>query len=100
MGESLFFLMVTYAPLSNEFETLLIVTFNEISDPQNHLDAFNNLMELYQVSKLAWYRCPTVTLVGEAKKWFKSYPLAISLHRSNYLYNSYNNSKWPDNSLY
>ncbi|MCF1423294.1 hypothetical protein, partial [Mangrovimonas futianensis] len=45
--------------------------FEGEGDPRDHLDAFNDLMELHQVSDLARCRCFAVTLTGDAKMWYK-----------------------------
>ena len=39
------------------------------SDPQDHLDHFNDLMELHLVSEMAKCRIFAITLTGGAKKW-------------------------------
>ena len=44
-------------------------------DLQDHLDRFNNLMELHLVSDIAKCRVFVVILVGRAKKWLKSITL-------------------------
>ena len=40
-------------------------------DPLDHLDAFNDQMNLLQVTMLARCRCFTVTLSRTAKKWIR-----------------------------
>ena len=56
------------------FKLLTIKAYDEKFDPQDHLDHFNDLMELHLVLELAKYRVFIVTLIGGAKKWFKSIP--------------------------
>ena len=41
------------------------------ADAQDHLDHFNDLMELYIVSNLAKFKVFIVTLTNGTKKWFK-----------------------------
>ena len=43
--------------------------------PLDHLDAFNNKMDLLQVTMLARCRCVTVTLSGTTKKWIRQIEL-------------------------
>lgn len=45
--------------------------------PSGHLNAFNYLMELHQVSSFAKCRCLVVTLTKWAKKWFRGLPLGF-----------------------
>ena len=40
-------------------------------DTQDHLNHFNDLMELYLVSNMAKCRVLNVTLISGAKKWLK-----------------------------
>ena len=51
-----------------------IKAYDGKSDPQNHLDHFNNLMELHLVSELAKCRVFAVTLTRGAKRWFRFIP--------------------------
>ena len=48
-----------------------MTTYERKIDPQDHLDAFNNQMDLLQVSSWARCRCFAVTLKATAKKWFR-----------------------------
>ena len=48
-----------------------IMMYKGKTDPQDHLDAFNDEMDLVQVSSRAQCRCFTVTLTVTAKKWFR-----------------------------
>lgn len=45
------------------------------SDPHDHLNHFNDLMELHLVSKMAKFRVFSVTLTSGAKKWLWATPL-------------------------
>ena len=65
---------VREARLLEGFKISAITAYNKKSDPQNHLDHFNDFMELHLVSKLAKYRVFVVTLTEGAKKWFRSIP--------------------------
>ena len=46
-----------------------MATYKGKIDPQDHLDAFNNQMDLIQVTTLARCKCFVVTLPGTTKKW-------------------------------
>ena len=63
---------VREARLLEEFKLLTIKVYEGKSDPHDHLDHFNDLMELHLVSKLAKCRVFAVTLTGGAKKWLRS----------------------------
>ena len=45
------------------------IAYEGKADPLDHLDAFNDQMDLLQVTLLARCRCFAVTLSGTAKKW-------------------------------
>ena len=66
-----FSLEIQQAPLPTGFRMPIITTYEGKTDPQDHLDAFNDQMDLLQVS--SWARCRffTVTLMATAKKWFR-----------------------------
>ncbi|PON78805.1 hypothetical protein PanWU01x14_017040, partial [Parasponia andersonii] len=49
------------------FKHLTINTFDGKTDPQDHMDHFNDLMDLYQVDDLAHFRFFAVTLIGAIK---------------------------------
>ena len=66
---------VRQARLPKGFKLLGIKAYDKKSDPQDHLNHFNDLMELHLVSKLAKWRVLTITLTGGAKKWFRSIPV-------------------------
>ena len=53
---------------------LAIKAYDGKSDSQDHLDSFNDLMELHLVSELVKCRIFAITLTGSVKKWFKSIP--------------------------
>ena len=56
------------------FKLPVIKAFEGKFDPQDHLDHFNDLMELRLVSKFAKCRVFVATLIGGTKKWFRSIP--------------------------
>ena len=58
--------------LPEGFKLPNIKTYEGKVDPQNHLDHFNDLMELHMVSNLAKSMAFVVALSNGAKKWFKS----------------------------
>ena len=72
--------VVTKSPFSQEiheaklpegFKLPTIKAYEGKSDPQDHLDHFNDLMELHLVSEMAKCRVFAVTLANRAKKWLK-----------------------------
>ena len=67
------------ARLLKGFKLPAIKVYEGKSDPQEHLDHFNNLMELHLVSKMTKCGVFAVTLIGGAKKWLKVVPLDRSL---------------------
>ena len=70
---------VREARLLKGFKLPAIKAYDGKSDPQDHLDHFNDLMELHLVSKLAKCRVFVVTLMKGAKRWFRSIPPDQSL---------------------
>ena len=46
-----------------------MATYEGKTDPQDHLDAFNDQMDMFLVTALAHCRCFAVTLSGTTKKW-------------------------------
>ena len=48
-----------------------MATYEGKADPLDHLDAFNDRMDLLQVTLLTHCRCFVVTLSGTAKKWIR-----------------------------
>ena len=61
------------ARLLEGFKVPTIKAYKGKSDPQNHLDHFNDLMELHLVSAMAKCKVFTIiTLNNGAKKWLKS----------------------------
>ena len=60
------------APFLEGFKLPNIKVYEGKSNPQDHIDHFNDLLELYVVSGLTKYRVFIVTLKKEAKKWFRS----------------------------
>ena len=57
--------------LPEGFKLPTIKVYEGNSDPQDHLDHFNDLMELHMVSNNAKCKAFTVTLSNGAKKWFR-----------------------------
>ena len=66
---SSFSVEIQQAPLPAGFRMPTMATYEGKTDPLDHLDAFNDQMDLLQVTKLARCRCFTVTMSGTAKKW-------------------------------
>ena len=60
------------ARLLEGFKLPTIKVYEGKSDPQDHLDHFNDLMELYLVSDMAKCRVFSVTFTNRAKNWPKS----------------------------
>ena len=58
--------------LPEGFKLLIIKAYEGKSDPQDHLDHFNDLIELHLVSDMAKCRVFDVTLTNRAKKRLKS----------------------------
>ena len=48
-----------------------MTTYKGKTDPQDHLNAFNDQMHILQVSSLVRCRCFAVTLTTTTKKWFR-----------------------------
>ena len=53
------------------FRMPTIATYEDKTDPQDHLDAFTDQMDLLQVSTIAHCRCFAVMLSGTTKKWIR-----------------------------
>ena len=60
-----------------EVKLSTIKAYEGKSDPQDHLDHFNDLMELYLVFELTRCRVFAVILTAGAEKWFKAIPARI-----------------------
>lgn len=75
---------IQYTPLVVDFRQSTIATFEGKSYLQDHLDHFNGLMELYQVSKLAKFHCYAITLTKGIRTWFKYLEPKSILSWSNY----------------
>ena len=60
---------IQQAPLPADFKMPTMATYKAKVDPLNHLDAFNDQMDLLQVTMLACCWCFPVTLSGTIKKW-------------------------------
>ena len=56
---------------------MTIKAYEEKSNPQDHLDHFNDLLELYLVFELAKCRIFAVTLPTGANKWFRAIPVGL-----------------------
>ena len=59
---------IRHAPLLVGFRMPTMATYEGKTDPLDHLDAFNDQMDLLQVTMLARCRCFAVTLSGTARK--------------------------------
>ena len=66
---------VREARLPKGFKLSTIKAYDGKSDPQDHLNHLNDLINLHLVSELAMYRVLAVILAGGAKKWFRSIPI-------------------------
>ena len=75
--KSAFNLEIQEARLLERFKLSTIKVYERKSDPQDHLDHFNDLMELHLVSELAKRRVFVVTLTAGAKKWFRAIPAGM-----------------------
>ena len=62
---------IQQAPLATRFRMLTMATYEGKIDPQDHLDAFNDQMDLLQVTSLAHCRWFTIMLSGTTKKWIR-----------------------------
>ena len=60
---------IQQAPLPTGFRMPTMATYEGKTDPQDHLDTFNDQMNLLQVTTLSHYKCFAVTMSGIAKKW-------------------------------
>ena len=59
------------------FKLPSIKAYEGKSNPQDHLDDFNDLTELHLVSDMVKCGVFVVTLAGRAKKWLKSISLGL-----------------------
>ena len=66
-----FSLEIQLAPLPVSFRMSTMTAYEGKTDPQDHLDVFNDQMDLLQVSSRARCKCFAVTLMATAKKWFQ-----------------------------
>ena len=66
---------VQQAPLPTGFKMPTMAAYEGKTNPLDHLDAFNDQMDLLQVTTLAHCRCFAVTLSGTAKKWIRQVEL-------------------------
>ena len=62
---------IQQAPLPAKFRMPTMVAYEGKTDPLDHLDAFNDQMDLLQVTLLAHCWCFAVTLSGIVKKWIR-----------------------------
>ena len=60
---------IQQAPLPIGFRMPTMVTYEGNTNPQDHLNAFSDQMDLLQVTTFACCRCFTVTLSGKTNKW-------------------------------
>ena len=60
---------IQQAPLPIGFRMPTMTAYEGKTNPLDHLDAFNDQMDLSQVTLLVRYRCFAVTLSGTTKKW-------------------------------
>ena len=67
-----FYREIREAMLPKGFKFPTIKAYKRKSDLLDHLDHFNDLMELHLVSDMVKCRVFAVTLTGGAKKWLKS----------------------------
>ena len=58
-------------PLPTGFSMPTMTTYKGKTDPQDHLDAFNDQMDLLQVSSQARCLCFAVMLTTTTKNWFR-----------------------------
>ena len=70
--KSLFSREIHEAKLPKGFKLPTTKACEEKSDPQDHLDHFNDLMELHLVFEMTKCRVFVVTLTNRAKKWLKT----------------------------
>ena len=56
------------APLPDNFKMLAIPSYEGLTDPKDHLDAFNDYIDMARISSLARSRCFVVTFLKNAKK--------------------------------
>ena len=68
---SSFNLKIQQAPLPISFHMPTMTIYEGKTDPQDHLDAFKDQMDLLQVLSQVRYRCFEVTLTATTKKWFR-----------------------------
>ena len=68
-------LEICEARIPEGFKLPTMKSYEGKSNPQDHLDHFNNLIELHLVSEMAKYKVFIVTLTGGAKKWLKVVPV-------------------------
>ena len=66
-----FSMEIQQAPLHVGFRMPTIAAYEGKVDPLDHLEAFNDQMDLLQVTLLAHSRCFAVTLSGTTKKWIR-----------------------------
>ena len=66
-----FSLEIQQASLPTRFRIRTMTTYEGKMDPQDHFDAFNDQMDLLQISSCDRCRCFAVTLTATTKKWFK-----------------------------
>ena len=70
-----FSLEIQLALLPTSFPMPTMMTYEGKTDPQDHLNIFNNQMDLLQISSWARCRCFAVMLTATTKKWFRKIKL-------------------------
>ena len=76
---SLFCQDIRDAPLPAWSKLPAMAPYEGKMHPKKHLNHFNDLIELHQVSDLVKCHCFAVTLTKEAKKWFRMLELGSIL---------------------
>ena len=66
-----FSVKIQQAQLPARFKMPTMAMYEGKTNPQDHLDAFNDQMDLLQVTTLIRCRCFTVTLSRTTKKWIR-----------------------------
>ena len=86
-------------PFPHGFKIPQIPSYKRKNDPRDHLDAFNDHMDLLQVIDLAKCPCFTVTLTQVAKKWFHKLPANSIWSGPSSRMNSSDNSRPVESTL-
>ena len=62
---------IQQAPLPTSFRMPTMATYEGKANPQDHLDSFNDQIDLLKVTTLARCRCFAITLSRTTKKWIR-----------------------------